>query len=283
MQTIFKKYDQNKRNLFKSAVLEDLNLVFLTAVFALAAALGAMVLAAGLALEVVYLAVLPGRAWYRASVEHRNHRDVPLLLLMMAGTLIILFFGFGLHQRLPALTHSQSWELGALCWTAVFGLYYWFRLGDISNQNAFRLAGLLILTLLPALNLIAAAFLWYDKQGEEHSLPFHFLHVICVALIGVVLLLTDWMLARYSKRVEQKRALYESVWVADIPIVAAFMVLIGFAALHQPCGDKDCPDLLLSGAITFQLIASNVLFILLQFDVLESIRVRIERAAAAAG
>ena len=266
-------------NIRLSAFLEDLNLVFLTASAALALSVNAWILLPTALLELVYLGIFAKGSWYQAHRENSQDRDLYLLTLMMIGTFIITMFGFGVHRWIPQLTHSQSWELGALSWTGIFALYYWFRLDSCVNDKAFKFAGLFVLLVLPGLNLAAGYFLLSDRHsGREGHLSPHFLHVICVALIGLLLLGTDWMIARNSKTVRTKRQMYESVWMADVPIVAAFVVLIGFALLHQDCGDKDCPDLLLSGAVTFQLIASNVMFILLQFDVLERMRVRIQQA-----
>ena len=276
--------DVRRVNIHLSAFLEDLNLVFLTAAITLGFAVNAWIFVPAAALELIYLAVFAASPWYRAHAKSSEDRDIPLLALMVVGTFIITIFGFGIHRWFPSLTHSQSWEFGALSWTGVFAFYYWFRLDSGVNDKALKFAGLFVLLFLPLLNISAGYFLWRDRQpGQEHSLPFHFLHVICVGLIGVLLLITDWMLARTSRTHRQKRQMYESVWMADVPIVVAFVVLISFAALHlrQDCGDRDCPDLLLSGAITFQLIASNVMFILLQFDVLERMRLRIQAAAAA--
>ena len=251
-----------KKNLRGVAFLEDLNVVFLAGMTALAAAITPWILVPAAFIEVVCMIVVPGTSWYEKRMETlQRPKDLPLLGLMIAGIFIITIFGFGVHRWFPdLLSHSQSWEFGALCWTATFVFYYWYRLGAVA-ENAFKLAAILVLMLLPGLTGAAGLFLWLDKHDTAPN-RYHFLHVICVAMIGVVLLGTDLMLDRHSARPRQKRQLYESAWVADVPIVAAFVVLIGFAALHSTadCRDKNCPDLLLSGAATFQLTASNVLF-----------------------
>ncbi|SRR5712692_1491849 len=187
--------------------------------------------------------------------------DRSLLIPILFGVVIIILFGFEM-DRDPfglKLKHWQSWELGALLWTAVFALYYAFKFPFVQTDLINRLVNLCVLVVLPVLAFTGGYFLLVS--------PKHFWHVLAVLAIGVLLLATDFLLYKYHVG-EQKKAFLECVLIADVPVVCAFLVLLPYVFLHEHEEER---EVFFSGAVSFQLIVSNILFILIQLGVVRKI------------
>jgi formate-dependent nitrite reductase membrane component NrfD len=102
-------------------------------------------------------------------------------------------------------------------------------------------------------------------------------HVLSVTGIGTFLMLTDRMLSKYHRNKQDRRAFRDSYLLAGVPMVIAYGVLDAYLVsdllvhriiLHT---DVEKPEGFLSGAISFQLLISNVIFVLIQKGVIENV------------
>ena len=94
------------------------------------------------------------------------------------------------------------------------------------------------------------------------------LHVLSVTVVGATLMVTDGLLARGLRPGREKKEYRDSFWIAGVPTVFAYLVLVVYlvsGTLYQGLAQKDeAPEIFMSGAISFQLLASNIVFVILQ-------------------
>jgi hypothetical protein len=193
-----------------------------------------------------------------------------LWLMAVTGALLIFCFGFGaewnwmrqLGTRVfgVQLTLSESWELGAITWSLLFGAFYYFTFPFLPKERINRV--LLALLSLGTVALCGAAV----YSLHQHSA----LHFRFVLAIGVLFCTIDFMLFWWHSGVRRKMFL-ETLWVADAPMVAGMLTLFCFQIYHSRHMITSEMQTFLAGAISFQLIVSNVVFILCQFGVLRKI------------
>jgi hypothetical protein len=94
-------------------------------------------------------------------------------------------------------------------------------------------------------------------------------HVFYVLLIGVVFFVID-MLHAWKQKEERDRIEFEQcLLLADLPMVPALAVL--FCYQQSRSGEFDKVDIFLSGAISFQLIASTLIFACIQAGVFNKV------------
>ncbi len=210
-----------------------------------------------------------------SEVALKDH--IGLWAIAVSGVLLIFCFGFGNEWswmqkfvkwclRVPQLSASESWELGAITWSLVFGAYYYFTFPFLPKDRLNRV--LMAVLSLGTLALCAAA----AYSLHEHSI----LHFRYVSAIGFLFSLTDFILFWWHQG-ERRRMFLESLWVADAPMIAGLATLLIFQIYHKGHEPDNEMQTFLAGAISFQLIASNVVFILCQFGVLRRIWSDIER------
>jgi hypothetical protein len=170
-----------------------------------------------------------------------------------------------LQWHFSDLTHWQCWELVAVCWSLLFGAYYYFTFPFTKKDSTDRLmAGLLPLFTL-ALCLTAIRFLFWRPSGSGHF--------YCVLAIGSFFGVADWILwSRHTDR-QHKKTFKESLFVADAPMLIGLIFLGLYQLIHRAhtTAPGESMDAFLGGAISFQLIVSNVVFVFSQGGVFRKI------------
>ena len=198
-----------------------------------------------------------------------DKRKQKLMFSLVFGAVVIMMFGFG-ADRLDSLrvsygfhykiTNWKGWEMGALFWNLAFAAWFYWTFKFPSSQRLVKVIPLFVILgigVLTALDL-------YTLVIEPNSR----LHIISVLGIGLVFLLVDFMLSRYHDDPNEQQTYFESMLVADLPVAGAFFVLLFFLLSYADVNEERDMEIFFSGAISFQLIASNVLFALLQGDML---------------
>jgi hypothetical protein len=110
-------------------------------------------------------------------------------------------------------------------------------------------------------------------------------HVFWVLLIGIVFLVIDGLHAIVQTNHHYKREFLQSLLLADLPMVPALGVLYYYQQRIQDTREYPKLELFLSGAISFQLIASTMIFACIQAGVFNHVMGRVsppeEQAVAA--
>lgn len=167
--------------------------------------------------------------------------------------------GWGTHEP---LTHQQGWELGALVWSIAFATWFYMTFPVPQSALLMRLIPFLILVVMGGLFVLNAAFVLILKNETGH--------VLSILSIGVVFLVIDLILAfRADER--HKKEFWGSVFIADIPIVGGMAVLALYQIVHSRSVEEAEMHSFVSGAVSFQLIFSNVLFALIRGGVFKKI------------
>jgi len=196
-----------------------------------------------------------------AKSEDKTSWDPWLILMIVLGVVVIFVFGFGMDWDVfnMRLTHWASWEVAALLWTGLFTIYYYAKFPFVGINPIDKVVSVLLLLVLPSLAVSGAYFLLVRHK--------HYLHVLSVCAIGAVLLVTDLLLHRYHVG-EQKKAFLECVLIADVPVVCAFLVLLPYLYIHRHAEES---EVFFSGAVSFELVTSNILFLLIQMGITRKI------------
>jgi hypothetical protein len=200
------------------------------------------------------------------SAKQRQNRSLNFMII--AGAIIIFLCGFVLpelddhghsyfssNSRFSFQDHWKCWEFGALFWTLLFVGHYWLT-ASLNVKKRQALIRFCFLTLLP-LTFFAGIFLLYS-----HEYPH--LHVLFVIMVGISLMLTDWLLSRHIRAQKEKKAFRESFLIAGVPTVSAYLVLgiyllmEKFVLRHAAMKPQDL-EVFMAGAISFQLLISNVI------------------------
>lgn len=221
----------------------------------------------------VDLSPLAGHAPPEASApdEHVNHITLSFWLVLLAG--FVLLFGFEPTQMQELaktvlkvdhinMTPFESWEVGALVWNALFAIYFYWKVPPTNNLIVEKITPVIIFCgVILFTGLALRTLLSHDA----------FQHVLYVLFIGVLFLLVDAVHARFQKSPRHKQEFLQCLLLADLPMVPAFAVLVFyqgyFAHIVQ---DKDVVknlEVFLSGAISFQLLASTLIFACIQAGV----------------
>src|SRR4029077_4164136 len=103
--------------------------------------------------------------------------------------------------------------------------------------------------------------------GYSLGRPLHFTFVLA---IGVLFCVIDFSLFWWHSGIRHKMFL-ETLWVADAPMIAGLLTLFLFQIYSKRVVQTSEMQVFLAGAISFQLIVSNVVFILSQFGVFRRI------------
>lgn len=212
----------------------------------------------------------------------KNTILVPLILGVVAGFLIIGFFGFAADaailrfnsysDRAHALNHWKSWEFAALAWNVIFdGIIYWtFPFPSPANHQrwhpgAVRMVSFVLIAGVGTCTLFAMSSLW--GGSPTHHLFFVLGIAACFTLVDGLLLVL------IGKHDEHGRIFEKTLWMADIPMLVAFLSLFAFQCIHTGCkGTTDADfEIFSSGAISFQLVAQNVIFGVIQIGALRSV------------
>lgn len=221
----------------------------------------------GFIAEAAYVLVAPKTKWVRKLPERRATLDrlnVALLVVAIAGVMIISFAGFLKHllsNPLPTLTHSQTWEFCAVFWTILFLVYYFCKWKMTTNQKKIIvLLAFALFSFLASLVVLNWGLAWpYPYLSSEY------LHVFLIALGTFFMLLIDFVLWKKGGDRDERMRSRQSFWIADVPVFMAFVVLLVCLLRDK---DNEHPDAFFGGAVSFQLVLSNILFIVTEFNLL---------------
>ncbi len=106
-----------------------------------------------------------------------------------------------------------------------------------------------------------------------------YLHVFLIALGTFFMLLIDFVLWKKGGDRDESSRSRQSFWIADVPVFVAFGVLL--VCLLRDTGNEH-PDVFFAGAVSFQLVLSNILFIGTEFNLLGMPSEQQQQAEAAA-
>lgn len=199
--------------------------------------------------------------------------STPLVLMAAGGVLIVILFGFYIdataltsliqplveHHLVDPLDSARGlepwhlWELGAVTWSLLFGIYYYVRLPLIASGQVIKTLCAMVIfgTIVP--NAVAAYLILNRSPAQTH--------VTAVLLAGCFFTLADLLIYWKHSDPRERGSFFEGFLLADIPTVVGFVVLLSFLSFHH--GDPKMEPFA-GGAITFQLVASNVIFLLSQ-------------------
>jgi len=183
--------------------------------------------------------------------------DGVLLVVTVIGFVVIFFFGFGKHllsHPLPALTHAEGWDTGAIIWTGFFLFYYTFKF-QFSKVGILDKAFVIFIAWF-SLPFLFLAWYFMDKP---------IIHVLFVWLIGVCFLVVDSLVIKYHPDPEEKDLSRASRKWADWPMVISFAVLMAYLLWHR---DTEHKDVFVSGVVASQLLISNSVFVVMEFGFL---------------
>jgi WD40 repeat protein len=213
--------------------------------------------------------------------EQEKSHTFWLWTMVVLGVLIIAFFGFCIetspfkfmvHQlhnrgllvlpgRYPAscpVAHWRSWEMGAVFWSILFGIYYYFTFEPANPASTKAICAIVVLGAVGP-NFLAAFFIFRLWPAEWH--------VGAVSVAAVLFMAADFLLYQKHINPRQKVSFFEGLLIADIPMVVGSIILLSYLIFHRMnlnLGNQDDLDAFTGGAISFQLIASNALFVVSQ-------------------
>jgi hypothetical protein len=209
--------------------------------------------------------------------------DKSLLVFSVIGFVIILFLGFGKHllsRVVPYLSHTAGWEVGALIWTWLFILYYFLK-ATLTGEWIDRI--ILLFAVGGGTFMVVKALGTLDKPIS---------HLIFVFLASfIVMLCNAFLVWFYNRKIlhidnriqsgqiqeaeirmeilrleKERRISGTSFWWADVPMVISFAILLLYLLVHRDTEDK---EVFVSGVVAFQLLISNVIFMVLEFEFLK--------------
>jgi len=216
----------------------------------------------GMALEAVYLTCATWSSNFEKRLQARLQHDIDpldrvLLVVCVAGFVAILFFGFGKHllsHPRPYLTHAEGWEAGAIIWTGLFLFYYFAK---------FNLPGNMLWNKLIIIVFSVAG--WKLLDLAWHSMKSPLIHVFWVFLISACFLIIDFVIWKKHPLPKEQHLSKTSFYWADVPMVIAFIVLLGYLWMHK---DTENPEVFVSGVVACQLLISNSIFVVMEFGLL---------------
>lgn len=197
--------------------------------------------------------------------------------MVVLGFLIIGFFGFcfcieapvgsaGMRWwRIVAPTHAihcagqwRSWEFGAVIWSILFGIYYFVRFPLPHGTSIIKAMCLVIFIGATIPNMLAA----YYILGFQPAVY----HVFWVIVGALLFMFVDFWLFRELEHKRQRGSFLEGLLMADLPVVVGLSILLLYLLLahSNQGGNSESMEAFAGGAISFQLIASNVIFVLSQ-------------------
>jgi WD40 repeat protein len=208
--------------------------------------------------------------------------------MVVLGIVIIGFFGFcfcidpsrsstgigrflGSRPRLIPPTQSvhcdapwRSWEMGAVVWSILFGAYYYVRF-PLPDKAAIKAISFLVFFASTIPNILAAVFILALQPA--------ILHVLAVLSGGILFTVADYVIYwkldtkidQSPERHRQRGSFLESLLMADAPMIVGLSILLFYLLLHSGLGEHhEDMEAFAGGAISFQLIVANVIFVLSQ-------------------
>jgi hypothetical protein len=231
----------------------------------------------GLSLCTIILALYGSLCWFSTTAEEKPRllswlkgAELPLLFVTVFGGAIVAYFGFARDQLVEfwkADTPWESWERGALVWNGCFLLYQLFTVvagivATAENHEKRNKVGLvqtvLLIIFFTASGLVCFALYGANQHGARQPIA----HIQWAALLALLLLILDYTLGRGHPYPPRRRAFELTVLLADLPTFLAFITLLIFLATAHPAVKE--AEIFASGAITFQLLSSKVVFVVIE-------------------
>lgn len=225
-----------------------------------------------------------------ASEEDERLNRIALSTWLVLLTGIVILFGF--HDRAVELfvtkifganhmSSFESWELGALVWNALFAIYFYLKVPPTDKLLVEKTTPIVVLLGVGGLTWLALRTLLLENERDAAR------HVIYVLAIGILFLVIDGVHAFVQKSQRHRREFAQCFLLADLPMVPALAVLAYYQAYYQrinPTPHNEQIGVFLSGAISFQLLASTLIFACIQAGVFRQafgwVGVREPKAAA---
>jgi hypothetical protein len=198
-------------------------------------------------------------------------------LILLAG--IVVVFGFNPDLIEPTVVkvfnvsrmeYFKSWELGALVWNALFAIWFYMKVDPLFQRGAGgRRREWVVDKLTPIVTLIGVGgctslALVTLMKDERDAIA----HVWYVLIIGVLFLMIDGVHALLQKNRRDKREFAQCFLLADLPTVPALVVLAYYELINQT---NPKLEVFLSGAISFQLLVSTLMFACIQARVFDKL------------
>src|SRR5436305_5753709 len=198
--------------------------------------------------------------------------------MVVLGFFIIGFFGFcfcidaplssaGVRwwhivaptQAMHCTGQWRSWEIGAVIWSILFGIYYFVRFPLPNGTSIIKAMCLVIFIGATIPNMLAAYYILEFRPAVYH--------VFWVIVGALLFMFVDFWLFRELEHKRQRGSFLEGLLMADLPVVVglSFLLLYLLPSYFDQGGNSDERiEAFAGGAISFQLIVSNVIFVLSQ-------------------
>jgi hypothetical protein len=207
--------------------------------------------------------------------KETQKESAKLFVSLLFGVVIVAAFGFRqeemketiivvcpflwLNPPHEELKSWECWEIGSLLWSAVTSAIYYFSTSPIRIVLLDRLVVGMLTLVMVVLHLLAAHYIF------EHRMD---LHVWAVVGIGFVFTLIDGLIFYFqsgqgARGARERREALEAFLFADVPMIVAFLIFLRFNAGEHTHREPQI-DIFLSGAISFQFVASTFVFAFIQ-------------------
>jgi hypothetical protein len=227
----------------------------------------------------------------KAALDTHPQRDpqrekwelIKFTISLSVGIFVVLGFGFfhkGLHGPIAGICKIMLlsppedmkawdyWEIGALIWSAFTAFVFYAFTPQIMNILVDRFfVG--VLSLGQFVFHYLAAFTLFERD--------HGGHIFWLLMIGVGFGVIDLLNVLYQKDLREKNEAMQSLLFADVPMIIAFVIFMFFASKHGHDGNT---DIFLSGAISFQFVASTFIFAFIQGGIPDRVEKCLEKMSA---
>jgi len=217
------------------------------------------------------------------ALGHKYGRTLPTLstlvvLAEVAGALRtdeVQFSGWFAHLSLLNIgTYAQKWELFAIV-ASIFlvGFYWWDQMRSHKQYASTPLFGLLNVLLFLSIAALVVAVVYIKSSNGVH-----FFSIWLVALFFLSADVCTWRGVDELVAPEKKGGALKFIFFADVPVFVSFSVLAYFYFVRHwqqhtapfpwliPLPDGtvlNTYDYFLAGAIAFQYLASNIIFLVI--------------------
>ncbi len=201
-----------------------------------------------------------------------NRRLHPGLgLVVVAGAVVVATFGFApnsLRSLFSVDSPWEAWHRGAIGWAALVSLYWLTRFLYIVEPKSYAV---MLYVVIGA--LLVAAIFWHDPRLATRQMSISLLIAFSSAVVDVVVWRnSDERRKRNpasktaSELLGYRREALATLFFADLPTILAFLLIFAYV-LSGPSSER--LDVFASGAVSFQLLASKSVFILIEARGLE--------------
>lgn len=232
------------------------------------------------------------QSWFEKNKETIKESS-KFIASIISGIVIVTLFGFFQDGVKPTIIDSctvlrlnpppsperlefwECWEIGALLWSATTSAIYYFSTSPIRSVFFNKLYVLLLTFGMFGLHWVAALYL-FSRPPQMSS------HIWAVIGIGIIFALIDGLIFYFQagndpKEKRERMEALESLLFADVPMIVAFFIFLRFSLGEHGLNPKT--DIFLSGAISFQFVASTFVFAFIQGGLYTKVKRRMEKAA----